>query len=251
MGKRIIVQRRGRGTQIFRAPTFRRTAPARYPPIASGEFSGVLRGVVSEIVHDPGRGTPVALLRFENGERFYVAAPEGLGIGQKIMRGGVATAEVGNILPIGKISEGTLVCNLELNPGDGGASARSSGTYALVVAHTPRGTEVRLPSGKSIYLKDECRATVGVISGGGRTEKPFLKAGAKRALMRARGRRWPIVEGQKMVAASHPYGGGRHKHAGKPTTVSRTTPPGRKVGMIAARQTGRAAKRMRRVAQVL
>jgi len=251
MGKKILVQRRGRGTQVFRAPTHRREAPARYPPIAAGELSGALNGVVSEIVHDPGRGAPVALLKFENGEQFYVAATEGLGLDQKVTRGGTATAEIGNILPIGKIPEGTLICNLELNPGDGGTVARASGAYALVVAHTPRGTEVRLPSGRSIYLKDKCRAMVGVISGGGRTEKPFLIAGAREALMRARGRRWPIVKGQKMVAASHPYGGGRHKHAGKPTTVSRTTPPGRKVGLIAARQTGRAAKRMRQVAQVL
>ncbi len=251
MGKNILVQRRGRGTSVFRAPTYRRVAPARYPPITTGELTGVLKGDVSEIVHDPGRGTPLALLKFENGERFYVPATEGLGLEQKVARGGTATAEIGNILPIGRMPEGTMVCNLELNPGDGGTIARSSGAYALVVAHTPRGTEVRLPSGKSVYLKDECRATVGVISAAGRTEKPFLKAGAKMQLMSARGRRWPIVKGQKMVAASHPYGGGRHKHAGKPTTVSRSTPPGRKVGMIAARQTGRAAKRMRRVAQVL
>lgn len=236
---------------MFRAPTYRRVAPARYPPIATGELTGVLKGDVSEIVHDPGRGTPLALLKFENGERFYVPATEGLGLEQKVARGGTATAEIGNILPIGRMPEGTMVCNLELSPGDGGTIARSSGAYALVVAHTPRGTEVRLPSGKSVYLKDECRATVGVISAAGRTEKPFLKAGAKMQLMSTRGRRWPIVKGQKMVAASHPYGGGRHKHAGKPTTVSRTTPPGRKVGLIAARQTGRAAKRMRRVAQVL
>ncbi len=251
MGKNILVQRRGRGTIVFRAPTHRRVAPARYPPISSGELSGVLKGDVSEIVHDPGRGTPLALLRFENGEKFYVPATEGLALEQRINRGGTATPELGNILPIGKMPEGTLVCNLELNPSDGGTLARSSGTYALVVAHTPRGTEVRLPSGRSVYLKDECRAMVGVVSGAGRTEKPFLKAGAKGLLMKARGRHWPIVKGQKMVSASHPYGGGRHKHAGKPTTVSRNTPPGRKVGMIAARQTGRAAKRMRQVAQVL
>lgn len=246
-----MVQRRGRGTKVFRAPTYRRVAAARYPPVAPGELTGVLKGGVTDIVHDPGRGTPLALLEFENGERFYVPATEGLSLEQKIARGGTATAEIGNILPIGKMPEGTLVCNLELNPGDGGSMAKSSGTYALVVAHTPRGTEVRLPSGKSIYLRDESRAMVGIISGAGRAEKPFLRAGERRRLMRIRGRRWPIVKGQKMVAASHPYGGGRHKHAGKPTTVSRNTPPGRKVGLIAARQTGRAAWRMRRVAEVL
>lgn len=246
-----MVQRRGRGTKVFRAPTYRRVAPARYPPVAPGELTGVLKGGVADIVHDPGRGTPLALLKFENGERFYVPATEGLSLEQRVARGGTATAEIGNILPISKMPEGTLVCNLELHPGDGGSLAKSSGTYALIVAHTPRGTEVRLPSGKSVYLKDECRAMVGIISGAGRTEKPFLRAGERRHLMRIRGRRWPIVKGQKMVAASHPYGGGRHKHAGKPTTVSRNTPPGRKVGLIAARQTGRARARMRRVAEVL
>jgi large subunit ribosomal protein L2 len=251
MGKNILVQRRGRGTAVFRAPTYRRKAPATYPPVIAGELTGVLKGGVSEIVHDPGRGTPLAQLVFENGDRFYVPATEGLGLEQTVARGGAASAEIGNILPVGKIPEGTLVCNLELKAGDGGTIARASGTYALIVAHTPRGTEVRLPSGRSLYLKDECRATIGVISAAGRTEKPFLKAGTKSLLMKARGRHWPIVKGQKMVSASHPYGGGRHKHAGKPTTVGRNTPPGRKVGMIAARQTGRAAKRMRQVAQVL
>jgi large subunit ribosomal protein L2 len=82
-----------------------------------------------------------------------------------------------------------------------------------------------------------------MIAGGGRTEKPYLKAGAKRGLMRSRGRRWPIVKGTSMVAASHPHGGGRHKHEGKPSSVSRDTPPGRKVGLIAARQSGRASQR--------
>jgi len=86
---------------------------------------------------------------------------------------------------------------------------------------------------------------VGVVAGAGRTEKPFLKAGAIGKLMTARGRVWPTTSGQKMIAASHPHGGGRHKHSGKPTTVGRNTPPGRKVGMIAARQTGRAKRAVR------
>ena len=78
MGKNILVQRRGRGTAVFRAPTYRRKAPATYPPVIAGELTGVLKGGVSEIVHDPGRGTPLAQLIFENGDRFYVPATEGL-----------------------------------------------------------------------------------------------------------------------------------------------------------------------------
>jgi len=112
----------------------------------------------------------------------------------------------------------------------------------MLIAHTPRGTEVRLPSMRSIYLNNDCRAMVGVIAGGGRVDKPFLKAGPKKMLMRIRGRRWPKVKGTSMISASHPHGGGRHRHEGKPTTTSRNAPPGRKVGLIAARHTGRAAK---------
>jgi large subunit ribosomal protein L2 len=83
------------------------------------------------------------------------------------------------------------------------------------------------------------------VSGAGRTEKPFMKAGARRAWLLPKGRLWPITKGQAMVAAAHPHGGGRHKHAGKPTTVGRNTPPGRKVGLIAARQSGRSKRRIR------
>ncbi len=142
--------------------------------------------------------------------------------------------------------EGTMICNIELRHGDGGTMARSSGSFATVVSHTPIGTELRMPSGKSIHVNDNCRAMIGVVAGAGRTEKPFMKAGPRWFLQRARGRKWPVVKGQAMIAASHPHGGGRHKHAGKPTTVGRWTSPGRKVGNIAARQTGRAKRRSAR-----
>jgi large subunit ribosomal protein L2 len=184
-------------------------------------------------------------MKFDDGQECYVVAPEGLSVGQNVVRGASQAVEIGNIMPVGKIPEGTLICNVEAKPGDGGKIAKASGSYAMVVAHTPKGTEVTLPSGKSVYLNDECRAMIGIVAGAGRVEKPFLKAGVKGYLMAAKGRKWPIVKGQAMVAASHPYGGGRHKHAGKPTTVSRFAPPGRKVGLIAARQSGRAAKRRR------
>jgi large subunit ribosomal protein L2 len=174
-------------------------------------------------------------------------APEGLSVQKDVTLGPTANVEIGNIKPVSSIPEGTMICNVEIIPGDGGRIARASGTYATVVAHTPMGTQLRLPSGKSIYIGDQCRAMIGVVAAAGRTEKPFLKAGTVGVLMSSRGRRWPIVKGQAMISASHPYGGGRHKHAGKPTTVSRNTPPGRKVGLIAARQSGRAKRRQRAV----
>jgi len=243
MGKQIRVQRRGRGGSNFRAHTFRRIAPARFPKISPSTPS--LKGTVREIMHEPGRGAPLALIEFADGTACCVPATEGLFLEQGIHLGTEATPDVGNILQLGRIPEGTLVSSVELHPGDGGRLAKSSGTYCSVVSHTPQGTELRLPSGKSLYMNDLCRAIVGVVAGAGRSEKPFLKAGTVGKLMQARGKVWHMTKGQKMIAASHPHGGGRHKHAGKPTTVGRNTPPGRKVGMIAARQTGRAKRAVR------
>lgn len=240
MGKRILVRRRGRGG-IFQAPTHRRIAEVSYPGLSEMTERKALRAVVTRLMHEPGRGAPLALMSLDNGKGFYVPAPEGLSLNQKIAIG-ESSVVIGNILPLGRIPEGTIICNIEHRPGDGAAIARSSGAYATLVSHTPRGTEVKLPSMRFVYLNDDCRAMIGVVAGGGRTEKPFLKAGVKMKLMRIRGRRWPKVKGTSMVSASHPHGGGRHRHEGKPTTPSRNAPPGRKVGLIAARQTGRASK---------
>lgn len=245
MGKRIRVQRRGRGASTFRASTHKRVAPARYPTTNLKEsFESAANGVIEELVHDPGRGTPLGLIRFENGESFYSVVPEGVYEGKRIQIGGRVAVDVGNILPVGKIPEGTLICNIELRPGDGGKLSKSSGSYATVVTHTPKGTIIKLPSGKTKYVADYCRATIGVVSASGRTDKPFLKAGAKFHLMRARGRKYPRTSGRKMVAAVHPYGSSK-RSARKGTTTSHGAPPGQKVGLIAARGTGRRTKSQR------
>lgn len=247
MGKRIRVQRRGRGGPTFRASTHKRVAPSKYPPLAikaEESFETMLKGVVEELVHDPGRGAPLAQIRFENGETCYTVPPEGIFAGKQIQVGGRASVDVGNILPIGKIPEGTMICNVELRPGDGGKLSKSSGSYVTVVTHTPQGTIVKLPSGKTKYVADSCRATIGIVSASGRTEKPFLKAGAKFHLMRARGRKYPRTSGRKMVAAVHPYGSSK-RSARKATTTSHGAPPGQKVGLISARGTGRKKKKMR------
>lgn len=241
MGKNILAQRKGRGGFPFRAPTHRRLHPAGYNSI-----SGHSTSLVRDLVHEVARGAPLARLALDGGEDVYVPAPEGMYVGQRIEMGSEVPAETGNIKSLGRIPEGTMICNIELRPGDGGNLVRSSGGYALVVSHTPAGTELRMPSGRTLHLNDKCRAMIGIVAGAGRTEKPFLKAGLKWFLQKARGRKWPVVKGQAMIAASHPHGGGRHKHAGKPTTVGRWTSPGRKVGNIAARQTGRAKRRSAR-----
>jgi large subunit ribosomal protein L2 len=242
VGKRIRVQRRGRGSSTFRASTHKRVAPVQYPPMSQKEREGVVHGQVMKIVHESGRGSPLASVKLETGETYHVVVPEGVYEGQPTQMGNKASVDVGNVLPLGSVPEGTMICNIELSPGDGGKMARSSGSYATVVAHTPEGTMIKLPSGKTRYLNDLCRATVGVISGSGRVDKPFLKAGAKFHLMKAKGHMYPRTRGVAMVAAAHPYGSSK-RGARKVTTVSRHAPPGRKVGLIAARSSGRKRKR--------
>ncbi len=246
MGKRIRVQRRGRGGSTYRASTHKRVAPAKYPPKMTPKetFESVVNGVIEALVHDPGRGAPLALVRFENGETCYTVTPEGVFEGQEIGFGGKASADVGNIIPVGKIPEGTMVCDIELRPGDGGKMAKSSGAYATVVGHTPQGTMIKLPSGRTRYINDQCRATIGVVSGAGRTEKPFLKAGEKYHLMKAKGHKYPRTRGRAMIAAVHPYGSSK-KSARKGTTVSHGAPPGQKVGLIAASGAGQKKRRKR------
>ena len=189
------------------------------------------------------RGAPLAHIRLETGESFYNVAVEGLHVGQRIAVGQGAPLEIGSVLPLSEVTPGTLVCNVERRPGDGGKLVRSSGTYATIVAHLPRGTILKLPSKRTIEVVSRCRATIGVVAGGGRLEKPFLKAGERFHKLRAKGQKYPKVKGVSMVAASHPHGGGRHRHIGKPSTVSRHAPPGQKVGLIAAKWTGRKRKR--------
>ncbi|KYH38666.1 MAG: 50S ribosomal protein L2 [Candidatus Hecatellales archaeon B24] len=240
MGKRIRAQRRGKGTPVFRAPTHKRVSPARYPP--PEVLKGKLKGVVRALIHDLGRGTPLALIECDGGLAFYTVAAEGIHVGQEIEIGPEAPLKLGNMVPVSVLPEGFTVCNVEKNPGDGGKFARASGSYATVVAKTPAGVILRLSSGKTTLVNSEALATVGIVAGFGRTEKPFMKAGEKYHLMRAKGRKWPVTRGVAMIAAAHPHGGGRHRHLGKPGTISRRAPPGRKVGLIAAKQSGRSKR---------
>lgn len=243
MGKRIRVQRRGRGGSTYRASTHKRVAAAQYPAMTPKEaFETVIKGVISSLVHDPGRGAPLAFVKFENGDTCYMVPPEGAHEGQQIQLGGKASADIGNILPLGKVPEGTLVSNLELRPGDRGKLAKSSGAYATVVAHTPQGTMIRLPSRRTRYINDYCMATIGVVAAAGRTDKPFLKAGEKFHLMKAKGHKYPRTSGRKMVPAVHPYGSSK-RSARRTTTTSHGAPPGQKVGLIAARGPGQKKKR--------
>ncbi|MEB3756596.1 MAG: 50S ribosomal protein L2 [Desulfurococcales archaeon] len=235
MGKRLIQQRAGRGTPTFRSPKHIHPGSGKYPPISDS----TLKGRVIELIHDPGRYVPLAKIVLENGARFLTPVAEGVYVGQVIQIGPNAEPSNGNILPLGKIPEGTQIFNVELRPGDGGKLARQSGSYALVVGRTGRETIIKLPSGKQKSILNTARATIGIPAGGGRIEKPILKAGNAYHKWKRKAKKWPKVRGVAMYAATHPHGGGSHQSEGHPTTVARNTPPGRKVGHIAARRTGR------------
>merc|ERR1712217_1024400 len=137
--------------------------------------------------------------------------------------------------------EDTLICNLESKVGDRGCFARASGTVARIKSHNiDLGiTNVELPSGKIKAINSKCRGMIGQVAGGGRTVKPLLKA--SRAFYKYKSKRncWPKVRGVAMNPVDHPHGGGNHQHIGHPSTVRRDAPHGQKVGLIAARRTGR------------
>ncbi|MFU8867645.1 50S ribosomal protein L2 [Natronococcus sp.] len=236
MGRRIQGQRRGRGTPTFRAPSHRYKAKLDHK---KEEDDDVIRGTVVDIEHDPARSAPVAAIEFEDGDQRLVLAPEGITVGEEIQVGVSAEIKPGNTMPLAEIPEGVPVCNIEANPGDGGRFARASGVNADLITHDRNAAVIQLPSGEVKRLDPQCRATVGVVAGGGRTEKPMVKAGNKYHKMKARGTKWPRVRGVAMNAIDHPFGGGGRQHPGKPKSVSRDAPPGRKVGDISSRRTGR------------
>lgn len=161
--------------------------------------------------------------------------------GSSFLYGFAAQLSVGNVMPIGSMPEGTIVCNLEQKTGDRGVLARCSGNYSTIISHNPDEgkTRVRLPSGAKKTLPSTCRAMVGIVAGGGRIDKPLLKAGVAYHKYKAKRHCWPRVRGVAMNPVDHPHGGGNHQHIGHPSTVRRSAPPGQKVGLIAARRTGR------------
>jgi large subunit ribosomal protein L8e len=156
-------------------------APAQFRTLDYSERHGYIRGVVKEIVHDPGRGAPLAKVVFRNPYRFRdqtetFIANEGMYSGQFIYAGKNATLTVGNILPLGSVPEGTVVTNVEEKVGDRGTLGRTSGNYVTVIGHNPDEgkTRVKLPSGAKKVVKSDARGMIGIVAGGGRTDKPLL-----------------------------------------------------------------------------
>ncbi len=230
MGKRIIQQARGKGSLTYRV----RRKAFRYLvsyPIHEGEAK------VVKILHSPAHSAPLVKSTIDN-EVFYNVAFNGAVEGQKIQIGLKEVAD-GNILALKDLPVATRIFNIEKNPGDGGKMARASGTNAVVNKRYEHGKiGVLMPNKKEIILDENCRATVGVVAGDGRKQKPFVKAGKKFYKMKARSKLWPRVSAVSVNAIDHPFGSGRGKRV-KSKTAPRNAPPGKKVGHLRPRRTGR------------
>lgn len=238
MGHRITTQNRGRGGSTYRAPSHRYKAALRHP----GSDETTVRGKVIDIEHDPARHSPIALVRLEDGSKTYMLVTEGIGVDDEVAWGPAAEVRNGNTLPLKSIPTGAYICNIEARPNDGGKFVRASGVQAIVVDKAEKRVGVQMPSGKTKWFNSRCRATVGIVAGGGCGEKPFVKAGNKYHKMKNTASNWPRVRGVAMNVIDHPFGGGGHQHAGRPKTVARGTSPGRAIGHMAAKKTGRGKK---------
>ena len=164
---------------------------------------------VLTIEYDPNRSARIALVEYEDGEKRYIIAPNGLKVGQVIASGKGVAPEVGNALPLSEIPVGTLVHNIELRPGQGAVMARSAGTFAQLAAREGTHAVLRLPSGETRMVLVACRATVGTVSNPDHNLESFGKAGRSRWL----GRR-PHNRGVVMNPVDHPMGGGEGRASG-------------------------------------
>jgi large subunit ribosomal protein L2 len=198
----------------------------------------VLTAKVLAFVDDPARTAPLRKVKYDNGEIGFLLAPEGIAVGDELDVGAQGRLKLGSVLPLYLIPDGAYIFNVERSPGDGGTMVKAAGSYANIIAKEKGIVYLKLPSRRTLVLSNECRAQLGVIAGGGRLEKPMLKAGNQYHKKKAQNRVWPVPRGVHQSAYTHPHGGKQH-HVGKPTTVSRGASPGSKVGHIASRQTGR------------
>ncbi|MGK0232098.1 MAG: large subunit ribosomal protein L2 [Patescibacteria group bacterium] len=230
MGKRIIQQRRGSGGPTYRARNNPKiTTKPGYPSNAIGEYT------VVKLIASPAHSVPIAKLVNKEGKTFFNFSSNLLHVGQNVKFGG---AKAGDIAPLGELKNGTKVFNIEARPRDGGKFVRSGGTSAIISSRDEESVTLLFPSKKNKKLSILCRATVGIAAGDGRMDKPILKAGKQFFIKKAKSKLWPRTSAVKMNAIDHPFGSGRGKRM-KSKIAKRNASPGKKVGLIRPRQTGR------------
>ncbi len=235
MGKNLIQQRRGKGTLTFKSPGFK--------------FLGVVKRrnneslTILDILNCPGHSAPLAKVVYDDNTQGLILAPETIKVGDQLNAGTKAQRQIGHCMCLKDIPEGTMVHNIEASPGDGGKFVRASGTFAKVSTKLKTKIIVIFPSKKKKEFHPNCQATIGSIAGSGRTEKPFVKAGIKYKVMSAKNKFWPKVSGSAMNAVAHPFGNKRSSRKSKARPVPKNAPPGRKVGMLRPKRTGRRGKK--------
>ena len=175
-----------------------------------------MEATVIGIEYDPNRSANIALIQYEDGEKAYILAPQGLTDGDKVVSGETVDIKAGNCMPIDSIPVGTLIHNIELNPGQGGKLVRTAGQSAQLMAKEGKYATLRLPSGEMRKVLAKCRATIGVIGNTDHENVKIGKAGRKRHMG------WrPEVRGSVMNPVDHPHGGGEGRapvgHAGPMT----------------------------------
>ena len=188
---RITVRHQGGGNrQKYRIIDFKRRKDDMYATVVGIEY-------------DPNRSANIALIEYEDGTKSYILAPKGLKDGDKVISGQKVDIKPGNSMPIESIPVGTMIHNIELNPGQGGKLVRSAGQEAQLMAKEGSYAHVRLPSGEMRLIAVRCRATIGTIGNSDHENIKIGKAGRKRHM----GIR-PTVRGSVMNPNDHPHGGG-------------------------------------------
>ena len=195
----------GRMTMRYRGGGHKR----RYRVIDFKRDKDGIPATVSSIEYDPNRSARIALLVYADGEKRYIIAPREIEVGQKVLSGPDAPPEPGNCLPLTKVPVGSFVHAIEMTPGKGAQMARAAGTYAQFTAREGKNATLKLPSGETRMVPNECRATIGTTSNVDHMNIVLGKAGRKRWL----GRR-PRTRGVAMNPVDHPMGGGEGRHAG-------------------------------------
>lgn len=238
MATKLIQQRRGKGSPTYKSPGHRFPGAIAFPSASDKRLSGEVIDIINSRAHS----APLACLEFEDGQKCMVPAVQGLRVGQDIETGKGAEPAIGSIAEIQDIPAGIPISAIEKTPGNDAALVRSAGGSARVIGEEGGKIMVQLPSRKKIMLNKKCRAVVGRIAGAGRKEKPFVKAGKKAKAMRAKNKLYPRVSGVAMNVVDHPFGGTHRRTKSKSKSVGRDAPPGRKVGHIASKRSGRKKK---------
>jgi len=234
MGKRITQQARGKGSLTFRVKRKAYKYKINYPKLSIEGKAKILK-----LFDSSAHSAPLVKIMIDK-DIFFSPAAEGIHEGKEIYIGKKPEdkkPEIGDILRLKDIPINTRIFNVEVGPGKGGKYVRSSGCSAVILTKEGKHVEIMINKRK-LRLNENCRATIGVVAGEGRKIKPIVKAGKKYYMMKAIGRKWHRTSAVKVNAIDHPFGGGRGKRI-KSKIAKRNAPPGKKVGHLRPRKTGR------------